>query len=61
MEEKQARLTVLIDPHNKAAFDAICSSRDESSSEVLRQLIMEYLTRHGVHFQPEADGSAAGA
>jgi predicted transcriptional regulator len=61
MEEKQARLTVLIDPHHKAAFDAICSSREESSSEVLRQLITDYLVRHGVRLQPDRDGSAAAA
>jgi hypothetical protein len=61
MEEKQARLTVLIDPHNKAAFDALCAAREESSSEVLRQLILEHLARHGVRFQPDGDGSAASA
>lgn len=61
MEEKQARLTVLIDPHNKAAFDALCSTREESASEVLRRLIMEHLERHGVRLQPDGDGSAASA
>ena len=50
MEDKQARLVVLIDPTNKAAFEAACSSRDLSASEVLRQLIEDYLARHGVTF-----------
>ena len=48
MDDKKARLTVLIDPRNKEAFDAICSSNNSSSSEVLRQLIVGYLERHGV-------------
>jgi hypothetical protein len=55
MEDKQARLTFLIDPQNKEAFEAICASRDETSSEVLRQLIMEYLSRHGVRLAAAND------
>lgn len=53
MEEKQARLTVLIDPVNKAALEAICTARQETSSEVVRRLIGDFLTSHGVHFEPE--------
>ena len=52
MEEKQARLTILIDPLNKEAFEAICSSRQETSSQVVRQLILDFLATHGVHYQP---------
>lgn len=48
MEDNKARLVVLIDPTNKAAFEAACASQDMSSSEVVRQLIEEYLARHGV-------------
>jgi len=44
----KARLVVLIDPKNKAAFDAICASRDQTASEVIRQLIGGLLARHGV-------------
>ena len=55
MEEKQARLTILIDPKNKKAFEAICSSRAVTSSQVVRQLILDYLARHGVHYQPESE------
>lgn len=50
MEEKLARLTLLIDPRNKAAFEVACLARDSTASEVLRQLIMDYLARHGVQF-----------
>ena len=49
MEDSKARLVVLIDPANKAAFEAACAARDLSSSEVIRQLIADYLARHGVH------------
>ena len=55
MAKKQARLTILIDPQNKEAFEAICVSRDETSSEVVRQLILEYLAGHGVHYRPETE------
>ena len=48
MDDKKARLTVLIDPRNKEDFDALCSSNNVSSSEVVRQLIVGYLQRHGV-------------
>ena len=55
MEENKARLVVLIDQANKTAFDAACASRDLTSSEVIRQLIVDYMHRHGVTF-PETDG-----
>ena len=47
MGENKARLVVLIDPKNKAAFDAACASGDLSASEVIRQLIEQFLARHG--------------
>lgn len=48
MESKTARLTVLIDPHKKAAFEKLCSEQDLTSSQVVRQLIRDYLDAHGV-------------
>ena len=56
MQDK-ARLVVLIDPASKAAFEAACSALDRSSSEVIRQLIVDYLARHGVS-GPAAGGPA---
>ena len=47
MELSKARMVVLIDPKNKAAFEAACAARDLSSSEVVRQLIEDSLARHG--------------
>lgn len=49
MDEK-ARLTVLIDPAKKKAFEELCSSQDVTSSQVVRQLISQYLEKHGVSY-----------
>lgn len=50
MENKTARLTVLIDPDKKKAFEALCAAQDLTPSQVVRQLIRDYLARHGVHY-----------
>jgi hypothetical protein len=52
MEEKPARLTVLIDAEKKKAFEALCASQDITASQVVRQLIREYLVRHGIDPAP---------
>ena len=50
MEEKPARLTVLIDAEKKKAFEELCAAQDITASQVVRQLIREYLARHGVQY-----------
>jgi Ribbon-helix-helix protein len=50
MEDKPARLTVLIDADKKKAFDMLCASQDITASQVVRQLIRDYLTRHGIEY-----------
>lgn len=52
MEEKPARLTVLIDAEKKKAFEELCASQDITASQVVRQLIREYLVKHGVQYVP---------
>lgn len=52
MELKTARLTLLIDPAKKAAFERLCASQDVTPSQVVRRLIREYLAAHGVQFVP---------
>lgn len=52
MELKTARLTLLIDPAKKAAFEALCAQQDLTPSQVVRQLIREYLARHDVSYVP---------
>ena len=47
METKTARLTLLIDPEKKRAFERLCALQDLTPSQVVRQLIREYLARHG--------------
>ena len=51
MEEK-ARLTILIDPAKKKAFEELCSAQDTTSSQKVRQLIRQYLEQHGVQYAP---------
>lgn len=50
MERKTARLTLLIDPDKKAAFERLCSAQDRTASQVVRQLIRDYLVEHGVGY-----------
>jgi hypothetical protein len=56
MELKTARLTVLVDPNKKAAFERLCEQQDLTPSQVVRRLIRDYLAHHGVNYQPS--GSA---
>lgn len=51
MESKTARLTVLIDPSKKEAFEQLCASQDLTPSQVVRQLIRDYLATHGVTYK----------
>lgn len=50
MELKTARLTLLIDPNKKVAFEHLCAMQDRTASQVVRQLIREYLVAHGVEY-----------
>lgn len=43
METKTARLTILIDPDRKKAFEELCGARDLTPSQVVRQMIRDYL------------------
>jgi hypothetical protein len=44
-EERTARLTVLVDPRKKAVFEALCAEIDQTPSQVVRQLIREYIEK----------------
>ena len=46
MENRTARLTVLIDPEKKRLLDEICASKDLTSSQVVRQLIRQYIVEN---------------
>jgi hypothetical protein len=45
---KTARLTLLIDPNKKAAFEHLCARQDRTASQVVRQLIRDYLAEYDV-------------
>jgi Ribbon-helix-helix protein len=45
-ESKTARLTLLLDPRKKAMFEQICAEQDLTPSQVVRQLIREYIIEH---------------
>ncbi|WP_036595254.1 ribbon-helix-helix domain-containing protein [Ottowia thiooxydans] len=55
LEQKTARLTVLIDPAKKRAFESLCAAQDVTPSQVVRKLIREYLHQHGVTWTPQPD------
>ncbi len=50
METKTARLTVLVDPVKKKALEDLCALQDLTPSQVVRQLIRNYLDDHGVEY-----------
>lgn len=50
MENKTARLTVLIDPIKKAAFEQLCAAQDLTPSQVVRQLIRDYLDKYDIEY-----------
>lgn len=57
LEERTARLTILIDPRKKAVFERLCSQEDLTSSQVVRRMIRSYIEeRLGRPWSPdEAD------
>ncbi|MBM6446770.1 MULTISPECIES: CopG family transcriptional regulator [Pseudomonas] len=59
MENKTARLTVLIDPIKKKALEELCSAQDLTPSQVVRQLIRDYLETHGVSYSTKNNKVAA--
>lgn len=43
MENRTARLTLLIDPEKKKLFEEICAERDLTPSQVVRRMIRQYI------------------
>jgi len=43
MENRTARLTILIDPTKKKIFEEICTAHDLTPSQVVRKLIRQYI------------------
>ena len=61
MERKTARLTLLLDPNKKAAFEHLCALQDRTASQVVRQLIRDYLAQHGVQYVASGDAPESAA
>jgi len=59
MESKTARLTVLIDPVKKQAFETLCAAQDQTPSQVVRRLIRDYLEEHGMDYATRSRIGAA--
>ena len=59
METKTARLTLLIDPVKKKAFEELCAAQDLTPSQVVRQMIRDYLERHGMDYATKSRIGAA--
>lgn len=60
MELKTARLTLLIDPAKKEAFEGLCARQDLTPSQVVRQLIRDYLAQHEVRYVPSGAAAKGG-
>jgi hypothetical protein len=60
MELKTARLTLLVDPAKKKAFETLCARQDLTPSQVVRRMIRDYLIAHGVEFVPSGQVVTAG-
>lgn len=43
MEQRTARLTILVDPRKKKMFEDICARQDLTPSQVVRKLIRQYV------------------
>lgn len=54
MEQRTARLTLLIDPEKKALFEKLCAQEDVTPSQKVRQFIRDYIEQKmGEAWQPQ--------
>ena len=61
MDLKTARLTVLIDPGKKQAFEHLCRTQDMTPSQVVRRLIREFMQDQAPAAAPKAPARHAAA
>lgn len=55
LEDRTARLTILIDPRKKALFERLCAERDTTPSQVVRGMIRRYIEEQtGTAWSPAA-------
>lgn len=59
LEDRTARLTILIDPRKKAIFERLCADEDSTPSQVVRRLIRRYIEeRTGEPWTPSKSEAA---
>jgi len=51
-ENRTSRLTILIDPHKKKAFEELCERLDTTPSQAIRQMIRELLIKYEITWSP---------
>jgi len=60
IEDRTARLTILIDPRKKELFERLCAEEDATPSQVVRRLIRRYIEeRTGQPWTPAEEKSGA--
>jgi hypothetical protein len=60
LEERTARITILIDPRKKAVFEQLCAGEDLTPSQVIRSMIRSYIEqRQGRPWSPADEGPAS--
>jgi hypothetical protein len=58
LEDRTARLTVLVDPRKKALFERLCAEEDATASQVVRRLIRRYIEeRTGQPWLPRGESA----
>lgn len=56
LEDRTARLTILIDPRKKTLFERLCAEEDVTPSQAVRRLIRRYIQeRTGRPWSPPDD------
>jgi hypothetical protein len=61
LEERTARLTILIDPRKKSLFERLCAREDATPSQVVRRLIRRYIEEQTGHaWVPPSETPPAG-
>jgi two-component SAPR family response regulator len=54
MEKRTARLTLLVDPNKKIAFEKLCALEDVTPSQKIRQFMRDYIEEKlGVDWREE--------
>jgi hypothetical protein len=62
LEERTARLTILIDPRKKAVFEQLCEKEDLTPSQVVRRMIRSYIEEKlGKPWSPDQQTPGGGA